>query len=126
MQVVLYENGVHDAGKKLWNIIGSQVDKAHTERFTTLDSFSQELRQPMNGISIAILLAPTKHELLELISLQELMDNIQVILVLADRNADTLSLGRHIRNSFISDVDSDLSDVGSVLKQILKNKRENI
>ncbi len=124
MQVVLYENGIHDAGKKLWNIIGTQVYKTHTKHFTTLDSFSQELRQPMNGISIAILLAPTKHELLELVSLQDLLDNIQVILVLSDRNADTLSLGRHIRHSYISDVESDLSDVGSVLKQILKKKKQ--
>lgn len=122
MQVVLYENGTHETGYKLWNIIENQVPKDSTTLFKTIDSFSQKLRQPMNGISIAILLATSRDELLELVSLWELLDNIQVILVLSDRSTDTLSLGFQLRTSYISDVDGNLSDIESVLKQILKKK----
>lgn len=124
MQVVLYENGTHEAGKKLWNIIGSQVAKACTERFSTIDSFSQKLRQPMNGISIAVLLSTTKDELQRLVLLGDLLGSIQIILVLPDRSAEILSLGLQLRTSYISEVDGNVSDVGSVLKQILQKKDE--
>lgn len=124
MQVVLYENGTHEAGKKLWNIIGSQVAKTCTERFSTIDSFSQKLRQPMNGISIAVLLSTTKDELQRLVLLGDLLGSIQIILVLPDRSAEILSLGLQLRTSYISEVDGNVSDVGSVLKQILQKKDE--
>jgi hypothetical protein len=122
MHVALYENGIHDTGHKIWNIIENQVSKESTSFFKTIDSFSQQLRQPMNGIFIAIILAATRQELLELVSLSDLMDNIKVILVLPDRHADTLSLGHQLRTCYTTDVDSNLSDIESVLKQILKKK----
>jgi len=119
MTVVLYENGTHETGKKLWTLIEGLVTKDQSELFNTMDDFTNKLRQPMNGISIAILMITTGQELKELISLRELMDNIRLILVLSDRNTKTLALGRHLKTSYISDIDSNLSNVASVLGQIL-------
>jgi len=125
MNVVLYENGTHDAGKKLQNMIRELIPKDCFETFPTIGNLTLQLRKPMNRISIALFLATTRDELRELIKLGDLLDSIQVILVLPDRNTDTLSLGLQLKTSYISDMDGNLSDVASVLKQILKKQRSN-
>ena len=125
MNVVLYENGTHDAGKKLENMIRELIPNDCFETFLTIGNLALKLRKPMNRISIALFLATTRDELQELIKLGDLLDSVQVILVLPDRNTDTVALGTQIKTSYISDMDGNLSDVASVLKQILKNQRSN-
>ncbi len=120
MKVALYENGTSDTGKKLQSIIMEQIQEDCFEIFHTIDDLALQLRKPMNRISITILLATTRQELKYLVTLQDLLEDIQIILVLPDRRVENLTLGLHLRTSYISDMDSNLSDVASVFQKIIK------
>ncbi len=69
MKVVLYAKGFSGVGERLQNIIEALVPKRQTWICKTVDSLWRKLRRPMNGVSIAILLAATKEELLVIYSM---------------------------------------------------------
>lgn len=125
MKLILYENGTHNAGKKLWDIIRKQTQiKPHGCQ--AISKLSEHLKKPMHGISIAVLLATDHQELFEIVSMQDLLENIRVILILPDSDSSTLSLGLQLRTSFFSDVNGNFNDVAAVLNQIVKKKSGSI
>lgn len=125
MKTVLYANGLKNLGEKLEKLIQVQASGTLLESCDSIEHFSQILRQPLNNVSVVILLVESRGELIEFNSMSTLFDNSRVILVLPDRDKDTLSLGVELKPSFVSYVDSDLNDIASVLRQI-KKKVEQI
>ncbi len=123
MKTVLYINGVDDVGKRLVNIIHSKVPEMQAKICNSIEHISQILRQPLNNVSIMVLLVSSRDELIQFNLMNPLFDNIKVILILTDRQKELLELGHKLKPSFISDVNSDLQDVVSVLRQI--KKKEN-
>lgn len=124
MKAVLYVNRVDNVGERLENIIHTQVPQIQVKICNSIDLFSQILRQPLNNISVVILLVASKNELIQFNHMETFFDNIRIILILPDRRKDTLALGLKLKTSFISYVDSDLQDVAAVLGQILKITKE--
>ena len=70
---------------------------------------------------IAILLAASKEELQELVSVGELLEDIRIILVLPDTDRDTVANAHILRPRYLTYVDSDFSDVAAVLSKMLSN-----
>ncbi len=125
MKTVLYANGCKSLGEELKNMIHAQVTGTQVENYNSIELLSQTLRQPLNNVSVVILLATSKDELTQFNSINPLFDNSRVILMLPDRKKDTLSLGLKFKTSFVSYIDSNLQDVASVLGQIQKKTKEN-
>ena len=126
MKTVLYTNRKNNIGEKLENIIHTQVSGTKIQTCNSIELLSQILRQPLNNVSVVILLIDSKEELIQFNLMNILFDNSRVILILPDRSKDTLALGFKLKTSFVSYVDSNLQDVASVLRQIQKKIKENI
>jgi len=126
MKTVLYENGLKNIGKQLQIIIHAQSPGLQINIHNSIKHVSQILRQPLNNVTVLILLIDSKEELVQFHSLNPLFDNIRIILILPDRRKETLALGLKLKPSFVSDVDSDLQDVASVLGQISKKTKEGL
>ncbi len=118
MKTVLYADRIDNAGERLENIIHTQVPQIQVKTCNSIDLFTELLRQPLNNISVVILLITSRDELVQFNLIQTFFDNIRVILILPDRQKDTLALGLKLKTSFISYVDSDLQGIASVLEQI--------
>jgi len=123
MKTVLYANGLKTLGKKLKSLIHAQISGTQIESCNSIEHISKILRQPLNNVSVVILLIASMEELVQVNSMQTLFDNIRVILILPDRIKDTIALGFKLKTSFISYVDNDLQDVASVLGQIKKGEQ---
>ena len=124
MKTILYANGIKDTGERLENIIQARVPGMQVEIYNSIELLFQILRRPLNNVSVVILLVASKDELVQFNVMNPLFDNIRVILILPDRNKDTLALGLKLKTSFVSYIDSNLQDVASVLGQILKKTKE--
>jgi hypothetical protein len=123
MKIILYANGLKTLGKKLKNMIHKQIAGTQFKNYNSIEHISQTLRQPLSNVSIMVLLVSSRDELIQFNLMNTLFDNIKVILVLPDRQKDMLELGHKLKPSFISDVNSNLQDIVSVLEQI--KKKEN-
>lgn len=95
---------------------GGGVDALHT-----IEGMEMRLMQPKDQSTAVVLFIRNRAELAELLALNPRLQSYQVILVLPDRDADTLNLAYQMAPRFISYIDRGDAEVKAVLKQMCKN-----
>ena len=119
MNIILYSIAEDEAGKKLQRSIEMLVRGENFEVFSTFNSLSLRLHQPLDGVRMVVLNASSKQDLIDIISLRDILWNIRVILVLPNRDAATTSMGHILRPRLISYADSDSLEVFAVLSRMI-------
>ncbi|MEW5801796.1 MAG: hypothetical protein AB1847_06780 [bacterium] len=120
MKLLLYAPAVEEAGKRLQGIIENLVPEAKREVCRTIDDLSIRLRQPMNNLSVAVLLAATRQDLSDIVTIADLMGDLRLIVILPDLEDDTIAKGHSLRPRFLDNIDSDFSDIAAILGKMLK------
>jgi hypothetical protein len=115
MQVLFYakdkdENPVFNAVENLFPGV---------EAYGAIGDFSGRFRYPLDHLTIAVLVAATGSELMEISALRNLLSDVRVILILPNRDAETVHAGHALHPRFMSYIDSDVSIVTSVLRKML-------
>ncbi len=124
MGLLFYATDTKRTGKPLWDLHQELAAEYQGEFFQTTNSLSQQLCQPKGDLTIAVLLVSTQEELLDILSIRDLLDRVRVIIILPDRNEDTISKGHTLFPRFLTHVDSDFSWVTAVLKKMLSNNHD--
>ena len=119
MNVLFYGPEKDKSTKELCKVVFKSVPKSQTEKCTTLTDLTKRLRQPQNNIGVALLTAKTKQDLEDLVALRELLSDIRVILILPDRDHDTISKAHALYPRFITYIDRDFDEVKAVLSKML-------
>jgi hypothetical protein len=119
--VILFSTSQRKSGERLQRIVEAVVSEKNVKIYRTIDALSGGLRQPRNDVSVALLLASSKIDLHELISLRDLLWDIKIILILPDSDPETIAKGHILRPRFLSDCDSNFQDVAAVLSRMIKN-----
>jgi hypothetical protein len=91
------------------------------EIYRTIESLSHRLCRPEKGLTAAVLFTTSKQELLEILSIKNLLFNVRIILVLPDREEDTITKGHSLRPRFLTYIDSDFGDIAAVLSKMLRD-----
>lgn len=125
MNLLFYATMADGVGEKLQGVVEEVVPEEKIEVYRTGDSLSRRLREPTYDLSAAVLLAETKEDLLCLVSNKELIWNLRVILVLPDRQDDTVTKGHLLRPRFLTYADGDFLDVATVLTKMLQSRYPN-
>jgi len=121
MNVTVFTNGNDERlSKALQDVIEPKVSPQHLKVCHTIEDFSKRVKQLPKKINIAVLLTQSKHELLELVSLRDFLEDVHIILILPDRENETIVNGHKLRPRFISYLDDDFTNIGSVLEKMLK------
>ncbi len=126
MSVLLYfSESNNGALEPLRAAVEDSVPKGILQISDCLTDLPEHLRAVRHGARIAILVAQNGEELEELISVDYLFDDILIILVLPDRQKDTLARAYKLYPRFIADVntDYDLKAVTAILEKMLKRER---
>lgn len=120
MKLFFYADGNAEAGDRLLQKIEDQVSADIVEAYRSLDDFQQGLLRQRREANIGILVAANAAELQWLITLGKLLTDMRIILILPDRNKETVAAGHRLGPRYIGYADSDFEDVVAVVKQILK------
>ena len=116
MQMLFYaEVGV---GENILNPIARLFPDV--EVFRSMDGLSARLRQPLDDPAIAVLIAQTWGELANFLQIRNLLRDVRVVLVLPDRDAETIAKGHVLQPRFFSYLDSDAGEVTAVVEKMLK------
>jgi hypothetical protein len=99
----------------------SLAGRTDTHLFHSLQGLSLRLIQPMAKDPIVVLVAGDRQELREFFGLGRLLQRFRVVLILPDRDPETLRLGYQLAPRFISYLDGDLSDARAVIAQMQQN-----
>lgn len=118
-KVLVYATPANAAGKRLQQIVETQVSHQQKEIYDSIEKLFERLRQPLVGEIIGVFFAANQEELSGLLSIRHLLRDIRVILVLPDREENTVSAGHALKPRFLSYADGDLSDVAAVVSKML-------
>jgi hypothetical protein len=121
MTLLIYSKNVNGAEKRLFRVIELLLPENKFEFYRSIDDFTLRLRQPVFNPRIAILLASSRDDLQNILSIRELLEDTKIILIVPDTNPATVAQGHTLRPRFLSDCNSDFIDVASVLGQMIRN-----
>jgi len=119
MNILLYEAVDEGNNKQFHRMIEDLNLECGLEIYRTIESLSQRLRQPEKNLTVAVLFAISNRELLDIISIKELLFNVRIILVLPDREEDTITKGHSLHPRFLTYIDGDFGDIAAVLSKML-------
>lgn len=125
MNLLFYATVTNGPGKRLQRVIEGLVPRKRTETYRTIDSLARRLRRPRYDLAVVVLLAAGKQDLLDLLSIRDLLEDLRIVLLLPNRQKDTIAKGHTLRPRFLTYADSDFSDVAAVLRKMLENVYNN-
>ncbi len=121
MNVFFYLPITNEIDSRIQGMVEMAKSMTKTEVFRSIESLSNRLHKPADGFTIAVLVAGSKKELLDIVFMRHLLSDIPVILVLHDRKDETIAAGHKLYPRFLTYVDSNLTEVGAVLEKMLEN-----
>ena len=124
MTILFYSPIVDEAGQRFQKEIEAAILNEPLEIHRDIESLNRRLRQPRYDLDIAVLNAGSNENLEELLCMRELFDSIRLILILHDREVETVRKGHTLFPRFLTYVDSDFDWVTAVLKKMLLNNHD--
>ena len=121
MQLLLYSNGDDQNTKRLEAAVHKVIPESQIELFKRLNDFMERLRMLIEPNSIAVLSASNREELQQMQRLRKLLTEIYVIIVIPDRMESTLRLAHLLLPRFLSQKESDFTDLKKIINKMYIN-----
>ena len=119
MRLVLYADELHEPGKRLYELVKKLIPQEQIDICPTIKSLSARLSRFAPNICVTVLLALDRSDLLDFLAISGLLHDVRVVLILPDREKETVSLGHRLYPRYISYMDSGFEDIQLVLRKIL-------
>ncbi|HBH86285.1 MAG TPA: hypothetical protein DDY17_01605 [Syntrophaceae bacterium] len=120
MAFLFYTNSSGKTKKQLQEIIHARMPGEEMEVYRTFDSLSNRLLRPLEGLSVAVLLVSSMEDLSNILTLCNVLWDMRLILILPDRNHETIMKGHQLRPRFLTHADCNPTEVAEVLCNMLK------
>ena len=118
MQIILYAAPFSPASRHLVDTISRIGGDTRCGYYSTLTDLKKRLRQPQEMAEMMILCPSNGSELAALKRVRHLLRDKQIILVLPDGSARTLSNSHALRPRYVTYADGDLNDVAAVVEKM--------
>ena len=125
MNVLIYGKLTEPTKERLKNLIQEKTPWGSIEDYPTIESLSRRLREPRENRGVAILFAADRDGMQELLSIRPLLHDTPIILILPDRESETISMAHQLRPRFLSDIHGNWAAVVEVLKKMSKDGPRN-
>jgi hypothetical protein len=109
---------------QLQEVIKTVLPKQDTGIHGSIESFSKALSKPWFESRIAVLYPATGDDLTALLSIRDLLEGTRIVLILPDRNEETVKKGLKLYPRFYSYADGDFSVVAAVLDKMIKKTKK--
>ncbi len=123
--IIVYSKAMNGIGSKLQEVVANVLPGSYVDTYQTISSLSERLHRPALNFPIVILLAMNREDLENIVAIQNLLYDSRIVLILPDREEDTMALGHTLRPRFVSYRDSSFKDVGAVLNKMI-NRPETV
>ena len=119
MKLLVYSSD-KEQRQRLLNAIEALTSHFTLETFGDLRSLDFRLRREFTRDIWIVLITINKKELDRLVAMNELIRNNRNILVLPNRDIQTVAVGHRLYPRLISHLNSDFSDIGLVLEKVIR------
>jgi len=121
MKIFIYAKKITGPLELLQGVVEKVIPLCDIKKFNTSDALCQQLRRnttSQNYKTITILLIDAQNELQDLIELRPLLAETRIILILPDKDPETIRLGHTLFPRYLDFLDSSFTEVGEVLQKI--------
>ena len=118
MAAILYAPKKKKIRDDLFRIIQNAIPAQDIEMYSSITDLLKRLQRPMLDVSVAVLYASERSDLMEMIYLDDLLGELGVVLILPDGKPDMLEKAHVLHPRFIVAAESDFSHLGGVLKKM--------
>ena len=117
MRILFYSSKREDSeiGERLKALVPAE----RVEVYQSIEELVHGLYRLYSYDTILLLQAKDKEELSRIVSLRDLLQGLRVILLIPDRNGETISLAHRLRPRFLGSSENDLSDTLSVVRKMI-------
>jgi len=119
MNLFIYLPGFSEKSQPFLNGLRRLPSEISVEVFDTRAAFIRRLRQPKDDSLVAVLFDPSHEDLESMRNARQLLVNVPLLLVLDDQDMLTMALAHRLLPSYITYVDSDMSQLFSVIIKLL-------
>ncbi len=120
MKCLFYEKKPGIIAERIIRLMQPSPGKNIIELYHTIKTLSQRLSRPIDGQAIMILIAADRVDLLDIVLMHKLLLDIRVIIILPDREDETVSIGYKLKPCFLTYANANLDEVHKVLGKLLK------
>ncbi len=120
MRLIVYTNPKDDSASLLQDEI-SKIASLNVEFIHTPENFMRSLKSHMVSQSVVVFQATDQADFLFLDSIRNLLFDARLILILPDREKDTIKKGFSLYPRYMAYADDDYKDVAAVLKKMHLN-----
>jgi len=125
MKCIFYEKKSGIIAGQIIGLLKASAIENKTELYNTIRTLSQRLTRPVDGLSIMVLIAGDRKDLLNILAIQKLFGLIRIIIILPDREDESVKMGYTLQPRFLTYVNGDLSEVHAVLRKMLELSESN-
>lgn len=100
------------------------VPDERIEIYHSIEDLANGLLQLLDPDAIVILQAGDRQELLRILSFRDLLQGVRVILLVPDREEETILLAHRLRPRFLGNSENDFSNTMSVVRKMLGYGKE--
>ncbi len=118
MKLFIYLPSFSEKSRRFLDGVRLLPSEISAEVFDSLVGFIKRLRQPKDDPLIVALFDPSHEDLESVRSARQFLVNVPLLLVLPDQDALTMALAHRLLPSYIAYVDSDLSQLFSVISKL--------
>ena len=119
LELILYNKDFDDFEAKICGVIESVVSKEKTAIFRSIENMIEGIMHLTNNPAITVLIIKNREELLQLYSSLNVLRRAEMLLILPDRNPETIKLGYKLKPRFSTCLHNDFLVIQTVLKQML-------
>ena len=119
-KLIVYLRDKNKFGMELEKMIEKLGSKANVEICRAISDLTVRLRVPLSESAIAVLLIADEKDLKSMLSIQFLLINMRIVLILHDRNDGTIEAGHSLHPRYLSFKDNSLKDIKAVLARMIE------
>ena len=120
MLLIFYEKASGGIAEQLKRMMKPLIGKDEIKVYHTISILSKRLARPVDGRVVMVLVAADRNDLLDIYAIRELFGIIRIIIILPDREDESVRMGHQLQPRFLTYMNEELSEVYSVLRKMLK------
>ena len=119
MQILFYSPSGDEFGKRLRQALSEVLSGERVEVLRQVNGLIQRLRMPSSDLGMLIFAPENREELSVVSSFLTEMHGLHIVLVLPDKESETLAIARTLQPRFLTYADGDLSDLMDFVEKML-------
>lgn len=121
MKIIFYSSSRENPEKEIEETLKELAPEETVEMCRSIEGLIQCLKRVLDHETIVILRARDTEELLQIVSLSDLLQGLRIILLIPNRDRETISIAHRLRPRFLSNGESDFSDTMGVLQKMVQH-----